>query len=306
MGKQKPVLVTGSSTGIGFDITNYLSGNGYFVFAGVRKESDFDKFNDENIRPVILDVTKPDTINSCFSYIESQGYGLIGIVNNAGIGSLGFFSSFSESDFHEIFDVNVYGPWRLVNTFIPLLVESKGYVINIGSQGGVIGGKKLYGPYMMTKHALEVYTDSLGEELKAHGVKVSIIEPGGIESAIGNNSQEGITRRLANTPAPLNKEALQIKEFLSQPSPEFDKSKPESETNRIASSARTVSEVVLEVLKNSNPKPRYLVGTHWEGMRAINHTMKLLLQINDNPKHNFPLDKLIEIFQQHHQEYYNT
>ena len=305
MDKQKPILVTGSSTGIGYDICNYLSENGFYVYAGVRKQSDFSRFKSERIQPVIVDVTRSDTINSCFSIIESQGYGLTGIVNNAGIGSLGFLSSFTETDVSDIFNVNVYGPWRLINKFTPLLVQSKGYIINIGSQGGVIGGKKLYGFYMMTKHALEVYTDTLREELEPHGVKVSIIEPGGIDSAIGNNSQEGILRRLANTPAPLDKEALQIKEFLSQPSPEFDENQPESATNRKASSPRTVSEVVLEVLRNSDPKPRYLVGTYWEGMRAIDHTIKLLLEVNDNPTHNFSLDKLIEILQHHHREYYN-
>jgi len=262
------------------------------------KKSDFDKFSEiENAIPLILDVTDLDTIQSAVKIIQEQKTGIYGLVNNAGLGSIGFHSAFNEEEFQTLFDVNVFGPWRVTNHFMDLLVQSKGRIVNIGSPGGIVT-KKMFGPYTMTKFALEAYTDSLREEIAPLGLHSSIVQPGGIVSEIGQKSMPGIIRRYSNTPEPFTKEALRVLEAIKNPSP-IDENAPESNTNRKPSDPLIVSEAVYEALFSANPKNRYLVGTHWEGLRVINHMIEKLLDENDNPVHNFDRNQLIAMLDEH-------
>ena len=80
--------------------------------------------------------------------------------------------------------VNVYGPVRMSKAFLPLLLESKGRITNIGSISGVLASKDL-NTYAMTKHAIEAFTDSLAAELAPQGVIVNVVEPGNFNSEIG-------------------------------------------------------------------------------------------------------------------------
>ena len=109
-----------------------------------------------------------------------------GLVNNAGVAIVEPLIEVEEEDMSFIFDVNVYGPYRMTKAFSKLLIASKGRVTTIGSISGILSGP-LFGPYSMTKHAIEAYTDALAAELARVGVKVSVIEPGDYASAMGKN-----------------------------------------------------------------------------------------------------------------------
>ncbi len=114
---------------------------------------------------------------------------LYAIVNNAGVGLMAPLIELEEKDLDFIFGVNVYGPYRVTKAFAPLLIRSKGRVINIGSIAG-FQTRSFYGPYSMSKHALEAFTDTLAIELARFDIKVSIIDPGGFNSDIGKNIYE--------------------------------------------------------------------------------------------------------------------
>lgn len=293
----KSILVTGASSGIGFNITQYLANKGVFVFAGVRKEKDYEKLKKiENVQPIFLDVRFQNQIDKAYNKISDDPHTFFGVVNNAGIGSLGFLTSFTEEEMYNIFNVNTFGPWRITNTFLQLILKNKGRIVNIGSQGGLLANK-LYGPYTMTKHALEAYSDSLREELLPFNVKVSLVQPGGIETEIGDKALDGELQRFERTPEPFREEALLIKKALLGPNQPFNPNEEESNSNRNPSNPIIVSEAVYDALFSKNPKERYLVGTHWEGMRVINKLIKLLLDENNNPKHNLTSNELYSIME---------
>ena len=294
MTHKKPILVTGASSGIGNHLVHYLAQRGHGVYATVRNKNDYTALeNIENITPLLMDVRNSQQISDAIEIIQQNGHGLYGVVNNAGIGELGFLSTWTDEEMFNIFDVNVFGPHRVTNACMDLLLTSQGRIVTIGSQGGIITSK-MYGPYTMTKHAMEAYTDALSEELKPFGVHVSIVQPGGIITNVGVNSFEKFVSHLERARPPFDIEAKQI--LASFNTPREDRSnEPESATNRKPSSPEIVSAAVYDALFSQNPKLRYLVGTHWEGNRVIDTLIKKLLEENDNPQHNYSRDELVAI-----------
>lgn len=294
----QPILVTGASSGIGYHLTCALAKSGHLVFATVRKERDVATLRDiDNVIPLLMDVRNPIQIQAALEQVIQTGRGLYGLVNNAGMGDIGMFSTWTDEEMFDIFDVNVFGPHRMTNTFVRLLIESKGRIVNIGSQGGMITSK-YFGPYTMTKHALEAYTVALHEELKSYGVWVSIIQPGGIVSNIGENSQSKMIARFERAQPPFDKEAqLVLKSFDYDSEP--DPNEPESASNRKPSSPEIVWRAVQDALFSKQPHLRYLVGTRWEGDRVLNELIAKLLDENDNPQHNYSRDELVALLDQH-------
>ncbi|MDZ7643447.1 MAG: SDR family NAD(P)-dependent oxidoreductase [Woeseiaceae bacterium] len=156
----KAVLVTGATSGIGLKITERLAAEGYFVYAGARKPEDMERLNAmDNVRAVRLDVTYPEDIAAAVEAISAAGRGLHGVVNNAGVVTIGPLIETDIEELEFLFDVNVYGPYRVTMAFAPLLLESQGRVVNISSISGILSGPFL-GHYSMSKHAIEAYTDS--------------------------------------------------------------------------------------------------------------------------------------------------
>jgi len=182
--QQQAVLVTGASSGIGRAIAEHLAAEGYFVFAGARKQADIDALNNiENVHAVRLDVTVADEINSAVATVRAQGMGLYGLVNNAGVLITGPVSDADIDRVQWLFDVNVYGVMRVTQAFAPLIIESQGRIINMGSISGNLAPEFL-GPYAMSKHAIEAYSDSLGAGMQRFGVSVSVVAPGDYTSEI--------------------------------------------------------------------------------------------------------------------------
>lgn len=180
---------------------------------------------------------------------------------------------------------------------LPLLLEDGGRVVNIGSQGGMIT-KKYFGPYSMTKHALEAYTDSLDDELKSYGVRVSIVQPGGIVSKIGENSMDEIMTRFKRAKDPFTEEANLVIQSFTNP-PTVNENEEEKETNRKISDPSIVSDAVVDALFSERPRQRYLVGTKWEGERVLNRLFRKIVEENDNPIHNYSRDKLVQMLDHH-------
>ena len=190
--EQSAVLVTGASTGIGRKITEHLASKGYFVYAGARKQADLDALAAiKNVRAVKLDVTKQEDIDAALATITKEGRGLYGLVNNAGIATLGSVADTSMEEFNLLMDVNVYGPYRMAKAFTPLIAASKGRITNIGSISGVLAPRDL-SAYAMSKHAIEAFTDSLAIQLEPQGVVVNVVEPGNYDSDIGKSAMKRV------------------------------------------------------------------------------------------------------------------
>jgi NAD(P)-dependent dehydrogenase (short-subunit alcohol dehydrogenase family) len=184
---QKAILVTGASTGIGRRITERLAADGYFVYAGARKEADLQALGAiQNVQAVRLDVTKPEDIDATVETVTKAGRGLYGLVNNAGVVTVGPLIDTKPEEFDIVMKVNVYGPYRMTKAFASLIVANHGRIINIGSISGILNETD-GGAYQMSKHALETYSVTLARELAPSGVQVSIIEPGSYKSDIYKN-----------------------------------------------------------------------------------------------------------------------
>jgi NAD(P)-dependent dehydrogenase (short-subunit alcohol dehydrogenase family) len=196
----------------------------------------------------------------------------------------------------------------MTNAFLPLLLASHGRIVNIGSQGGILA-KKYYGPYTMTKHAIEAYTETLRAELEDYGVLASVVQPGGIATNIGEASHAATVARFERAVDPFHEEADAILGYLTAPPPEEAPSSAdeaeaaseatESESNRKPSSPEIVAVAVYDALFSPTPKLHYLVGTRWEGDRVLNTLVAKLLDENDNPQHNYSREELVALLDRH-------
>jgi len=281
---QKAVLITGASSGLGRVMAETLAANGYFVYAGARSDKDLEELTAiENIQGIRLDVNKQDQIDAAVKTVSEAGRGLYGLVNNAGVLVVAPLIEIDEQDFDFQMDVNVYGPYRVTRAFAPLIIESKGRISIIGSISGTLSSAT-WGPYSMTKFAMEAYADALADEMKSLGVQVSLIEPGAYRSSIGKSALERIAER--NQPVA----NLQFKAAMDESIDwlrlfESDHGDP-----------KEVAAAVMKALFDDNPKPRYLVvptqeQAYWTIYRAIER------MVEQNHDHRFSYDReaLIEM-----------
>jgi NAD(P)-dependent dehydrogenase (short-subunit alcohol dehydrogenase family) len=138
---------------------------------------------------VRLDVTSPQDIDAAVATVTQAGRGLYGLVNNAGVVTIGPLIDTKPEEFDLVMQVNAYGPYRVTRAFAPLIVAHRGRIINIGSISGILNDPD-GGAYQMSKHALETFSVTLAQELAPSGVQVSIVEPGGYKSDIYKNEVE--------------------------------------------------------------------------------------------------------------------
>ena len=244
MNEAKWVLVTGASTGIGRATTEYLAANGFYIYAGARKEKDLrDLAEIENVISVKLDVTKSEDVSAVVDLIKDRGTGLFALFNNAGIVRAGPLMDLSEKDFYEQFEVNLIGIHRVTKAMFPFLLESQGRIVMNSSDSGFFAAP-FFGPYNASKFALEGYSDSLRRELLLYGVKVIIIEAGSIKTEIWRKGEELLDQFPDSM---FIKEARAIGEYA------IDKG-----MNR-GIPAVEVAKVVHKALTKKKPKLRYVI-----------------------------------------------
>lgn len=182
------VVITGASTGIGRATARYLAARGVRVFAGVRRPQDAEALRGEGgggVTPVQLDVTDRQSIARAARDVEEalDGEGLLGLVNNAGIGIGAPLEFIDLDELRRQLEVNVIGPVAVTQAFLSQVRTRRGRIVNVGSIGGRIA-QPIMGPYNASKYALEALSDSLRMELGAWGIHVSLVEPGAIATAI--------------------------------------------------------------------------------------------------------------------------
>jgi NAD(P)-dependent dehydrogenase (short-subunit alcohol dehydrogenase family) len=188
------VLITGSSTGIGEACAIEFHRRGFRVFAGVRREIDGQRLVEQTssrLVPVLLDVTRTDAIAQALKTVTEAtgGAGLAGLINNAGI-TVAFPLEFLPMDeFRRQLEVNLVGQLALTQVMLPLLRTARGRIVNISSISGRVAAPYV-GAYAASKHALEAMSDSLRVELRNLGVKVSLVEPGDVDTPIWQKSRE--------------------------------------------------------------------------------------------------------------------
>jgi NAD(P)-dependent dehydrogenase (short-subunit alcohol dehydrogenase family) len=249
------VLVTGTSTGIGEATARRLDRDGHTVFAGVRREEDGRRLQEgasPRLTPVLLDVTDEAAIAAAVKTITDQvgASGLDGLVNNAGIARGGPLEYLPLEEWRTQLEVNVIGQVAVTQAFIPLLRQAQGRVVFIGSVGGRLA-TPLMSPYNASKFAIAGIAESLRHELRPFGIRVVLVEPGGVKTAIWDKGQAYADELRQRLPAEAIERYRSLIEGLEK-GVEFQK--------RHAVSADKVADVIMHALESPRPRARYLVG----------------------------------------------
>jgi NAD(P)-dependent dehydrogenase (short-subunit alcohol dehydrogenase family) len=250
--QSRNALITGASGGIGSATVRRLDELGWRVFAGVRSPQAGEKLarGAGSVTPIELDLTDDASIARAEHQVSEQlaGEGLHGLVNNAGVIVQGPLELVPREALRRQFEVNVIGQVAVTQAFLPMLRSAGGRLVNIGAASGRVTVPML-GPISASKTALESLTDALRMELKHQGVRVSIIEPGALETEIFDKAAEAGRRDgYAGTGAAqrLYDKAIEaMKEVLAQ-----------QKTSPVDGVVKTI----VRALTERNPASRYVVG----------------------------------------------
>jgi NAD(P)-dependent dehydrogenase (short-subunit alcohol dehydrogenase family) len=181
------VLITGASSGVGEATAQLFARRGWNVVASARAVEQIAGWADQpNIARLAMDVTDEAGVQAAVTSAAARFGGLDALVNNAGAGLAGAFESISEADLKAVFEVNVFGAARTIRAAIPLLrMRKAGVIVNVTSITGRVG-LPFMAPYDSTKFALEGLSESLSYELSTVGIRVRLVEPGGIKTAFSH------------------------------------------------------------------------------------------------------------------------
>lgn len=204
--KDKVVLVTGCSSGVGLQIAVLLAKENFKVYATMRNlaKSQMLKETAKNadvfLNILKLDVQNENSIKDAVDSILSKEKRIDILINNAGFGSVCSLEQCSFNEIENIMDVNFYGAVRCIRAVLPAMREQKsGHIISISSVGGLVG-QPLNEIYCAAKFALEGLIESMATYMEPYfNIKMTLIEPAGIRSEFINNVREN----LQSKPAPL-------------------------------------------------------------------------------------------------------
>ena len=188
MGK-KSVLITGCSTGIGYDAAHGLQRAGWRVFATCRAEADCERLRAEGLESFRLDYTDHATIHAAIAEaVARTGGTLHAVFNNGGFACPGAVEDIPTEALRANFEVNLFGYHELTRQVIPVMrAQGHGRIVNCSSVLGFVG-KRWRSAYVATKFALEGLTDVLRLEMADTPIRITLIEPGPITSAFRKNA----------------------------------------------------------------------------------------------------------------------
>ena len=186
---QKTILITGSSSGIGYDAAHGFRALGFRVFASCRVQADCDRLIAQGFDSPLIDYADSDSIKSGLAEVLAATSGTLDVLyNNGAFACPGAVEDLPRGALRAIFEVNVFGYQELTNRVIPVMrAQGHGRIIQCSSVLGLVG-LKWRGAYVATKFALEGLTDVLRIEMADTPIKVILIEPGPVTSDIRKNA----------------------------------------------------------------------------------------------------------------------
>jgi NAD(P)-dependent dehydrogenase (short-subunit alcohol dehydrogenase family) len=249
----RSVLVTGASSGIGRATALRLDGSGWKVFAGVRREEDAEALRgatSERLAPVLLDVTKPEQIAAAAERVrrESDG-GLDGLVNNAGVAVPAPLETVPLEDLRHQLEVNLVAYVAVTQAMLEEIRRAEGRVVFLSSIGGRVAFP-FGGPYHASKFATEAIGDVFRQELRPWGLRVSLVEPGSIDTPIWERGQRKGEEIEAKTPRTNLLYGAALERFR----------KVIEDTAERGIAPEKVAAAIAHALESPRPKSRYLVG----------------------------------------------
>lgn len=247
--KNQVALVTGSSSGIGYETALILARNGFDTYATMRnmnksKEiTEVAKRENLQLRALKLDVTDDSSVINAISNILNEKKSIEVVVNNAGYGLMGSIEDSSLDEIKSQFETNFFGAIRVMQRVLPIMRKQRaGTIVNVSSIAGRIGFP-MGSSYVSSKFALEGLSESMSYELEQFGIKIILIEPGVINTNFSFVKPEKILETNSSYSQLMNK----IQENLVS-------------TIANGTSPKEVATVILRAITDENPERRYLVG----------------------------------------------
>ena len=246
---EKVAVVTGSSSGMGFETSLALARDGFYTFATVRNVKKADKIlqiakkEKLNIEIIELDVDNEKSISAAIEKILSKKKRIDVLVNNAGWGLFGSVEDVPIKEFRAQFETNFFGIISIIQKVAPIMrKQGSGVIVNISSVAGKIGfpGSPAY---ISSKFALEGLSESLRYELGQFGVKVIIIEPGVVKTNFFSSMKVAEPKPDSPYKEITQKVIMGVKMMAELGTPPSE-----------------VAKVILNAIKEENPRPRYIVG----------------------------------------------
>lgn len=249
---QKSILITGSSSGIGFDAAHGLRAAGWRVFASCRKAEDCARLRAEGFESPRIDYTDADSIvTGLAETLEATGGTLDALYNNGAYACPGAVEDLPVGALREIFETNVFGWHELTRLVVPVMrAQGHGRIINCSSVLGLVGFR-WRGAYVATKFALEGLTDVLRQELSDTQIKVVLVEPGPITSKFRENAVPHFEKWVDWENSP-RRDAYKE---------ELERLYTQTEPGKFELPAAAVTKKLLHALTSPRPKPRYYVTT---------------------------------------------
>ena len=250
---KKVAIVTGSSSGIGFETSLLLSRNGFFTYLTMRNLdkaktiSNIKQKEKLSLEILQLDVTNDKSVKEAINKIKYEQGRIDVLVNNAGYALVGPFEEISIKEFKEQFDTNVFGVIRVTQTVLPIMRRQKGgIIVNISSIAGKIGFP-LTSAYVSSKFALEGLSESMAYELEQFGIKIILIEPGVIKTNFDKNLKIGKNVLIDSSP------------YIEMTQKRISRFKPRFKDGL---HPLEVAKVILKAITSDNHSElRYLVGS---------------------------------------------
>jgi NAD(P)-dependent dehydrogenase (short-subunit alcohol dehydrogenase family) len=249
----RSVLVTGASTGIGRATALRLDGAGWKVFAGVRREEDAESLRgvgSGRLQPLFLDITDGGQIAAAVERIAAEGDGgLGGLVNNAGVAVPSPLETIPIEDFRRQIEVNLTGQVAVTQALVPAIRRAGGRIVFVSSIGGRIAFP-MTGAYHAAKFGIEAVGDVFRQELRPWDVRVSIVEPGSIDTPIwerGERTAEEIGDRVPKREALYGAAIESYRRLIKK-------------TAERGIPPEKVARAVEHALTSARPRSRYLVG----------------------------------------------
>ena len=249
---QKVAVVTGASSGIGYETSLTLARNGFLTYATMRNlgKSDTIKSLTEKeklpLKIVRLDVTDDRSVKNAIQSITAEASRIDVLVNNAAYVLNGAFEDLAIDELKAQYETNLFGVTRVTQAVLPMMRKQKsGIIVNISSGVVTMGGYPGGSAYVSTKFAIDGLSKSMAYELEPFGIKVVLIEPGVIRTNLANSMVAAKKSQDPNSP---------YSQIMQKIATSFEGMMKNS------SSPELVAKVVLNAVTNENPNLRYLAG----------------------------------------------
>lgn len=192
----KSVVITGGASGMGRAVAEKLAKSGYSVYSLDVKQSGK---TTENITEILTDVRSQQSVDDAFRTVSERTDNLAAILNFAGIIMMNSLVEIPEKDFVKIFDVNLFGAYRVNKTFLPLILKNKGKIVVTTSELAPNKIIPFNSIYSVSKKALDAYAEGLRMELGLLGIRVITLRPGAVATELINNSNDALAQMKATT-----------------------------------------------------------------------------------------------------------